>query len=77
VARVGENKNAKMGLVGKPGEKKLLEKLVGNIKTYLNAIGWDKVDRIHLAEDTHPWQALMHMVIKLPAPQSARNFSNR
>jgi len=77
VARVGENKNAYMGSVGKPGEKKPLEKLVGNIKTDLNATGWDEMDRIHLAEDTHPWRAFMHMVIKLRVPQSARNFSNR
>jgi hypothetical protein len=71
-----ENKNAYMGLVGKPGEKKPLEKLEGNSNTDLNATGWDNVGRIHLAEDSHPWRALMHMVTKLWAPQNARNFSN-
>jgi len=39
VARVGENKNAYIGFVGKPGEKKTLEQLVGNNKTDLDANG--------------------------------------
>ena len=34
-----ENKKAYMGLVGKPGEKIPLEKIVSNIKTDLSVIG--------------------------------------
>ena len=37
VACVRENTNVYIGFVGKPGEKKPLEQLVGNNKTDLNA----------------------------------------
>jgi hypothetical protein len=52
VARVGENKNAYMCFVGKPGEKKPLEKLKGNSNTNLtpqDGIMWTEFTwlRIH------------------------------
>jgi hypothetical protein len=53
VARMGEKRNAYRILVGKPEDKRQLERpirrWVGNIKMVLREIGWDGMDWIDLA----------------------------
>jgi len=36
-----------------------------NIKMDLKEMGWQGVDRIHLAQDTDTWWAVVNMVINL------------
>jgi hypothetical protein len=55
-------------LVGKPEEKRPLERLrhiwEDNLKINLREMGWCGVNWIHLAQDRYQWRALMNKVIK-------------
>jgi hypothetical protein len=59
-------------LVGKPEGKRSLEKhkrrWEDNIKMDLKEIGWEGVDRIHLAQGKDQWLTLLKMVMKLRVP---------
>jgi hypothetical protein len=73
VARVGEKRNAHIGIsVGKPERKGLLEiprrRWVDNIKMDLRDTGWGGVDWIGQAQDRDRWWTLVNMVLDLPVP---------
>jgi hypothetical protein len=36
--------------------------------------GWEKVDWIHVAQDTDRWRALVNMLMNLQVPKMAGNF---
>jgi hypothetical protein len=66
VARLGEKRNAYRILVGKPeGKRPLGRPRRGNIKMDLREIGWGAVDGIDMAQDRHPWRALVNTVLNL------------
>jgi hypothetical protein len=73
---MGEKRNVYRVLVGKPGEKILLERprrrWEDGIKMDLGEIGWGGVEWIHLAQDRDRWQALVNAVMNLRvlAPRS-------
>jgi hypothetical protein len=56
-------------LVGKPGEKRSLERpkrtSVDNVKIDLREIGWDGMDWIDVAQDRDQWRALVKNVMNL------------
>jgi hypothetical protein len=72
VARIGETWNAYRILVGKPEEKRPLERprrrWVDNIKIDLREIRWDCMDWIELAQDRDQWRALVNTVMNLRVP---------
>jgi hypothetical protein len=69
---MGEKVNIYRTLVGKPEEKRLLErprrKWVDNIKMNLRQTGWDGVDSIDVAQNRDQWRALVNMVLNLRVP---------
>jgi hypothetical protein len=71
VARTGE-RNAYRLLVGKPEGKRPLgrprRRWMDNIKMDLRDVGWDGMDRIHLARDRGQWSALVNTVMNLRVP---------
>jgi hypothetical protein len=76
VARMAEGRNVYRVLVGKPEEKRPLERprhrWEDGIKIDLREIGWGGVEWIHLAEDRDRWQAVVNVVMNIwvLAPQS-------
>jgi hypothetical protein len=72
VARMGEKRNAYRLLVGKPEEKRPLERprrrWMDNIKMDLLEIDWGDVDWIGLAQDWDKWRALVNAVMNLRVP---------
>jgi hypothetical protein len=78
VARIGATRNAYRILVGKPEEKRPLERSrrrwVDNIKMDLGEIRWDGVDWAELAQDRDQWRALVNRVMNLL--KIAGNFLN-
>jgi hypothetical protein len=76
VARMGEGRNVYRVLVGKPEEKRPLERprhrWEDGIKTDLREIGWGGVEWIHLAQDRDRWRAVVNAVMNLRvlAPRS-------
>jgi hypothetical protein len=72
VARMGEKRNVYRLLVGKPEEKRSLERprrrRIDNIKMDLLEIGLSVVDWIDLAQDRYRWRALVNAVMNLRVP---------
>jgi hypothetical protein len=72
VARMGAKSNAYRLLVGKPEEKRPLERprrrWVDNIRADLGEVGWGDVDWIGLAQDRNRWRALVNSVLSLRVP---------
>jgi hypothetical protein len=72
VARVGETRNIRKILVGKPGAKAPLERRTrrweDNIRMDLREIGWEGVEWIHLAQDRDQWRAVLNTVMNLWVP---------
>jgi hypothetical protein len=68
VARMGEQRNLYMVLVGKPEGKRSFERprcgWEDGIKTDLRGIDWG-VEWIHLAQDRDRWRAVVNAVINL------------
>jgi hypothetical protein len=66
---MGDKKNARRILVGKPDGKRPLERprrrWVDNIKMDLREIGWDRVDWMDVAQDRDQWRAPVNMVLNL------------
>jgi hypothetical protein len=48
--------------------KGLRRRWVDNIKMDLREIGWNGVDWIDLAQDRHPWRALVNTAMNLLVP---------
>jgi hypothetical protein len=75
VAHMGEGKNVYRVLVGKPEEKRVLERprhsWEDGFKMDVWEIGWGDVEWIHLAQDRDRWRALVNAVMNLRvlAPQ--------
>jgi hypothetical protein len=69
VARMAEMKNECKCFVGKGEGKKSLERrrqrLENNIKIELTKIGREGVGRIHLAQDSVQWRALVNAALSL------------
>jgi hypothetical protein len=63
--------------VGKPEGKRPLgrarHRWENNIKMDLQEAGFGSMDWIDLAQDRESWQVLVNVVMKLWAPQNARN----
>jgi hypothetical protein len=72
VARMVPKRNVYRILVGKPAEKRLLERprhrWDDNIKMYLREIGWGGMDWIDLAQDSDQWRAIVNTVTGLWVP---------
>jgi hypothetical protein len=72
VARMGEERNVYMLLVGKPEGKRPLgrprRRWINNIKMELLEIGLSVVDWIGLAQDRYKWRALVNSVMNLRVP---------
>jgi hypothetical protein len=70
--RMGERGNLYRILVGKPEEKRPLERprrrWVDNIKMDLRELGLYDMDWIELAQDKNQWRALVNTVINLRVP---------
>jgi hypothetical protein len=79
VARMGETRNAYRILVGKPEEKRPLERprrrWMDNIKMDLGEIGCDGRDWIELAQDRDQWRALVNTVMNLWVSYNCWEFS--
>jgi hypothetical protein len=74
VARMGENKNVYMLLVGKPEGKRPLGRPRHrwvDINTDLGEVGCGDVDWIGLAQDRNRWRALVNLVLNLLVPYNA------
>jgi len=71
-SHMGEMKNACSILVGKPEGKgpcgRPRHRWEGNIRMDFRKIGWEGVDRIHVAQDRDQWSALVDMITNLQAP---------
>jgi hypothetical protein len=69
---VEENRNAYRILVGKPEQKRPLERArrrwVDNIKMDLREIGWDGVDWVDMAQDRDWWRVLVNTILNLRVP---------
>jgi hypothetical protein len=67
-----EKRNAYRLLVGKPKEKRPLERprrrWVDNIRMDLAEVEWGDVDWIGLAQDRNRWRALVNLVLNLRLP---------
>jgi hypothetical protein len=72
VARMGENRNAYMLLVGKPEGRRPLgrpsRRWLDNIRMNLVEVGWGDVDLIGPAQDRDRWRALANSVMNLRVP---------
>jgi hypothetical protein len=72
VARMGEDRGVHMVLVGKPEEKRLLERprrrWEDNIKIDLQEVGGDRGDWMELAQDRDRWRALVGTVRNFRVP---------
>jgi hypothetical protein len=72
VACLGEMRNVYKILLGKPEGKRLLgrcrHRLWDNITMDLREIGWEDVDRMHVAHDTDQLWALGNNVMNLQVP---------
>jgi hypothetical protein len=68
----GEQKNAYRIWVGKPEEKRPLERprrrWEDNIRMDLREIAWGDMDWIDLAQDRDQWMALVNTVMNLRVP---------
>jgi len=69
VVHMGEKTNADRGMVKKPEGKRSLRrpmsKMEDNIEINPTEIGWD---RIHKAQDTHKWWALVNTGMHIQVP---------
>jgi hypothetical protein len=69
---MGEKRNARRLLVGKPEGKKPLGRprrgWVNDIRIDLGEVGWGDVDWIGLAKDRNRWRALVNLVLNLRVP---------
>jgi hypothetical protein len=78
VARIGEERNAYMILVGKPEGRRPLGRprcrWVDNIKMDLRELVLCGMDWIGLAQDTDKWRALVNTVMNLRVPQNVWKF---
>jgi hypothetical protein len=72
VACMGERRGAYRALMGKPEERRPLERprrrWEYNIQMDVREVGWGGVDRIDLAQDRDRWQALVYTVMNLWVP---------
>jgi hypothetical protein len=59
--------------VGKTAGKRQLERPKRRWEDNIR-IWWDRLDWIHLAQDSDQWRALVNMVMKLWVPYKAGNF---
>jgi hypothetical protein len=68
----GEKRNAYRLLVGKPEEKKPLERprrrWVDNIRMDLLEVGWSDMDWIGLAQDRNSWRILVNSILNFRVP---------
>jgi hypothetical protein len=68
----GPQKNAYRLLVGKPEEKRPLERprrrWMDNIRMDLGEVGWGDVNWIGLAQDRNRWRALVNSALNLRVP---------
>jgi hypothetical protein len=66
---MGEGRKVYRVLVGKPGEKRQLERprhrWEDGIKMDLRKTGWGCVEWIHLAQDRDRWRAVVNAVMNL------------
>jgi hypothetical protein len=66
---MGEKRNAYRILVGKPEEKRPLERpghrWENNVKMYVREIGWGGMNWINLAHYREQWRALVNTVMNL------------
>jgi hypothetical protein len=69
---MGEKRNAYRLLVGKPEERRPLERprrrWVDNIRMDLEEVVWGDVDWIGLAQDRNRWIAVVNSVLNLRVP---------
>jgi hypothetical protein len=69
IARMGENRNAYVLLVGKPEGRRPLgrpkRRWLDIVSMDLVEVGWGVVDRICLAQDRDRWRALVNSVLNL------------
>jgi hypothetical protein len=69
---MGERRGAYRALVGKPEERRPLERprhrWEDNIKMDLGEVGWGCLDWINLAQDRNRWRALVNAVTNLWVP---------
>jgi hypothetical protein len=69
VARMGERRGAYRILVGRPGERRPLERprrrWEDNIKMDLQEEGWGSMDWIDMTQDRDRWRALVNAVMNL------------
>jgi hypothetical protein len=69
VAHLGQGRNVYRILVGKPEEKRPLERSMrrweNGTKLDLREIGWGGVEWIHLAQDRDRWRAVVNAVMDL------------
>jgi hypothetical protein len=67
-----ESRGVCRGLVGKPEEKRLLERpkhrWEDNIKIDLQEVGSEGMDWVDLAQDRNRWRALVNAVMKFRVP---------
>jgi hypothetical protein len=72
VTRVSEMRNAYRNLVGKPEGKRPLgghrRRCEDNIRKHLRDKGWEGVDRMHLAQVSDQWWALVITVMNIWVP---------
>jgi hypothetical protein len=75
---MGEKRGVRRVLVGKPEEKRTLERprhrWEDNIKMDLREVGCGTMDWIEVGQERDRWWALVGAVMKLRVPYDARNF---
>jgi hypothetical protein len=75
---MGESRDVRGLLVGKPEGKKLLgrhrRRLEDNIKMDLQEVGFEGMDLIVIAQDRDRWRVPVNTVMNLRVTQNARNF---
>ena len=78
VAHMVESRGAYRILVGKPEERRPLERpkrrWEDNIKMDLTDVAWDGMEWIDLAQDRESWRALVNEVVNLRIAPNAGNF---
>jgi hypothetical protein len=69
IARMGQMRNSYNSLVGKPEGRRPVgrptRRREDNIRMYHREMGWEGLDRMHLAQDTDQRRDLINMVMNL------------